>query len=92
MMDRKTGLIAVAVLAMCLCGGCSADGTVDESEARRWYEEMKEDDLKDTAPGGGVHSTKEDLENNTDRNTYGMQTDNNDSGMDMRDMWEDLKQ
>ncbi|MDO4530870.1 MAG: hypothetical protein Q4C06_02715 [Bacillota bacterium] len=93
MMHGKAGILAAALLAMCLCGGCRADGMVDEGEARRWYEEMKEaENWKEEAPGGGVHSTTEDLEGHTERNSYGMQRDGGALGMDIRKIWEDMKQ
>ena len=41
MSGRKTGFLAAVTTALLLFGGCGADGTVDEDQARNWYNEMQ---------------------------------------------------
>ena len=90
MFGRKTGFLTAMIMALALFGGCGTDGTVDETQARNWYNEMTKNGsvVNDTNPDGyGVYSggpvtgdnagdgmTRSNT--NGERNTYGMQTDN----------------
>lgn len=98
MSGRNTGLLAAMTLTMLLLGGCGADGTVDEDQARNWYEEMRGNGsvTNDTDPDGyGVYSGGPEWtdRNNTERNTYGMRTDNGGTtlGEDIRNAWDNVK-
>ena len=89
---KKMSLLAAVLVSLCLCGGCRMDGMWDETEARRWYEEMQgKENWKETVPGGGVYSTMEDVENNAERNTYGMRTDDDGIKENIRNIQEDFK-
>ena len=106
MYGRKTGFLAAMVLTMALFAGCTADGKVDERKARNWYNEMQgqgsitNDVLPDATgnyTGGPNWGT-----DNTERNTYGMRTDNGGNaegknnagstlGQDIRNAWDNVK-
>ena len=106
MLGRKTGLLAAMTVTMFILGGCGADGTVDEDQARNWYEEMRGNGsvTNDTDPDGyGLYSggpvtgdnagdgmTRSNT--NGERNTYGMRTDNGTTlGEDIRNAWDTMK-
>ncbi|MBP3306026.1 MAG: hypothetical protein J6L66_00220 [Anaerotignum sp.] len=89
MFGRNTGLLAAVTVAMLLLGGCGTDGTVNEEQARNWYNEMQRNGgvVNDVDPDGyGLYSggpatgdnagdgmTRSNT--NGERNTYGMRTD-----------------
>ena len=89
MFGRNTGLLAAVTVAMLLLGGCGTDGTVNEEQARNWYNEMQRNGgvVNDVDPDGyGLYSggpvtgdnagdgmTRSNT--NSERNTYGMRTD-----------------
>ena len=54
MSGRKTGFLAAVTTALLLFGGCGADGTVDEDQARNWYNEMQRNGgvVNDVDPDG----------------------------------------
>lgn len=111
MFGRKTGFLAAMTAALLLFGGCGTDGTVTEEQARGWYNEMTQGD-------GGTNSAANDTNgdgygnytggpnwgtDNTERNTYGMRTDNNMNagtnaangssntlGQDIRNAWDSM--
>ena len=102
MYGRKTGFLAAMVLTMALFAGCTADGKVDERKARNWYNEMQgqgsvtNDVLPDGAGNytGGPNWGKD----NTERNTYGMRTNNDNKnhagstlGEDLKNAWDNVK-
>lgn len=109
MFGRKTGFLAAMTTALLLFGGCGADGTIDEGQARNWYNEMTRGDggtnsiANDTdADGYGIYSggpvTGDNAgdgmtrsSNNTERNTYGMRTDDTTLGDDIRNAWDNVK-
>ncbi|WP_405728711.1 hypothetical protein [Anaerotignum sp.] len=101
MFGRKTGFLAAVMMALALFGGCGADGKVDETQARNWYNEMTKNGslVNDTNPDGyGIYSGGPNWtdSNNTERNTYGMRTDNgtnrdNTLGQDIRNAWDNVK-
>ena len=106
MSGRKTGFLAAVTTALLLFGGCGADGTVDEDQARNWYNEMQRNGgvVNDVDPDGyGLYSggpvtgdnagdgmTRSNT--NGERNTYGMRTDGGTTlGQDIRNAWDDVK-
>jgi len=98
MLGRKPGFPLVIVLTAAMLAGC-ADGTVDERKARNWYNEMQGDGsvTNDVLPDGvgnytGGPEWGTDI-GNTDRNTYGMRTDNGEDtlGQDIRNAWDNVK-
>jgi len=97
MFGRKTGFLAVAMMALALFGGCGTDGRVDEAKARNWYDEMKGKGsiTNDTSPDGyGIYSGGPNWgndTNNAERNTYGMRTDHTTLGQDIRNAWDNVK-
>jgi len=102
MFGRKSGMLAAMTAALLLFGGCGTDGSVDETQARNWYNEMTRENggyaVNDTdADGYGNYTGGPSWgEDNTERNTYGMQTDNSTSGgttlgQDIRNAWDDVK-
>ena len=96
MFGRKTGFLAAAMMALALFSGCGTDGKVDEAKARNWYNEMQGNGsvTNDTTPDGYGNYTGGPNwgTDNTERNTYGMQTDNgNTLGQDIRNAWDDVK-
>ena len=96
MFFRKTGFLAAMVMALALFGGCTDDGKVDKAKARNWYNEMqgKGSVLNDVTPDGYGNYTGGPNwgTDNTERNTYGMRTDNgNTLGQDMRNAWDNVK-
>ncbi len=103
MFGRKTGFLAMMLLTMALFGGCAdGNGEWDEDRARNWYNEMQGNGsvTNDTAPDGyGVYSGGPNwgqTNGNTNRNTYGMRTDNGGNagttlGEDIRNAWDNVK-
>ena len=96
MFGRKTGFLAAVVMALALFSGCGTDGRVDEAKARNWYNEMqgKGSVTNGTNPDGYGNYTGGPNwgTDNTERNTYGMRTDNgNTLGQDMRNAWDNVK-
>lgn len=107
MSGRNTGLLTALTTAMLLLGGCGADGKVDETQARNWYNEMQRNGgvVNDVNPDGyGLYSggpvTGDNAGNgntNGERNTYGMRTDDNGTnggttlGEDIRNAWDNVK-
>ena len=106
MSGRKTGFLAAVTTALLLFGGCGADGTVDEDQARNWYNEMQRNGgvVNDVDPDGyGLYSggpvtgdnagdgmTRSNT--NGERNTYGMRTDGGTTlGEDIRNAWDNMK-
>ena len=106
MSGRKTGFLAAVTTALLLFGGCGADGTVDEDQARNWYNEMQRNGgvVNDVDPDGyGLYSggpvtgdnagdgmTRSNT--NGERNTYGMRTDGGTTlGEDIRNAWDNVK-
>ena len=106
MSGRKTGFLAAVITALLLFGGCGADGTVDEDQARNWYNEMQRNGgvVNDVDPDGyGLYSggpvtgdnagdgmTRSNT--NGERNTYGMRTDGGTTlGEDIRNAWDNMK-
>ncbi len=79
---RKAGLFTVLAAAALAFGGCGADGSVDEAQARRWYEEMQGygSVTHDSDFGGTYHGGTISGRDNTERNTYGMQSGNDMNG------------
>lgn len=96
MAGRKAGLLSVMTVMMLLLGGCGSDGSMD-AEAKRWYEEMRGNGsvTNDVLPDGADNYTggPNDGTDNTERNTYGMQTEEGDTtlGEDIRRAWDDVK-
>ncbi len=99
MLFGKTGYLVSVVLALALLSGCGTDGRVDEAKARNWYNEIQGDGsvTNDVLPdANGIYSGGPDWGNdigNTNRNTYGMRTDNggNTLGQDIRNAWDNVK-
>ena len=103
MSGRKTGIFLAAVLTMACLGGCTDEnGKWDEDRARNWYNEMQGNGsvLNDDRPDGyGVYSGGPNwgqTGGNTNRNTYGMRTDNGGHagttlGEDLRNAWDNVK-
>lgn len=101
MFGRKTGFLAAMMMALALFAGCSTDGSVDETEARNWYNEMQgygsvTNDVLPDANGNYTGGPDWSDHNNTERNTYGMRTDNggnagNTLGQDIRNAWDNVK-
>jgi hypothetical protein len=99
MVFGKTGFLVSVVLAMVLMSGCGTDGRVDEAKARNWYNEMQGNGsvTNDALPdANGIYSGGPNWGNdigNTNRNTYGMRTDNGENtlGQDIRNAWENVK-
>lgn len=106
MSGRKTGFLAAVTTALLLFGGCGADGTVDEDQARNWYNEMQRNGgvVNDVDPDGyGLYSggpvtgdnagdgmTRSNT--NGERSTYGMRTDGGTTlGEDIRNAWDNMK-
>ena len=106
MSGRKTGFLAAVTTALLLFGGCGADGTVDEDQARNWYNEMQRNGgvVNDVDPDGyGLYSggpvtgdnagdgmTRSNT--NGERNTYGMRTDGGTTlGEEIRNAWDNMK-
>ena len=99
MLFGRTGFLVSVVLALALCSGCGTDGRVDETEARNWYNEMQgygsvTNDVLPDANGNYTGGPNGDM--NTERNTYGMRTDNgsdmdNTLGQDIRNAWDNVK-
>lgn len=105
MFGRKTGFLASMMMALALFSGCTADGRVDEDQARNWYNEMQGNGsvLNDATPDGyGIYSggpvTGDNAGdgmtgNNTDRTTYGMRQDTGENNLtnDIRNAWDNVK-
>ena len=97
MFGRKTGFLASMMAALLLLGGCGTNGTVDETQARNWYNEMTKENGTMTndhsGDGYGNYTGGPDWgTDNTERNTYGMRTDNGSTlGQDIRNAWDDVK-
>ena len=98
MFGRKSGMLAAMTVALLLFGGCGTDGSVDETQARNWYNEMTRENggsaVNDTdADGYGNYTGGPDWgTENTERNTYGMRTDGGTTlGQDIRNAWDDVK-
>ncbi|MBR2062144.1 MAG: hypothetical protein IJ969_02395 [Anaerotignum sp.] len=98
MFGRKSGMLAAMTVALLLFGGCGTDGSVDETQARNWYNEMTRENggsaVNDTdADGYGNYTGGPNWgTENTERNTYGMRTDGGTTlGQDIRNAWDDVK-
>ncbi len=75
---RKAGLFATMAATMLAFGGCGADGKLDEAKARQWYDEMQGygSVTHDSDFGGTYHGGIAGGRDNTERNTYGMESGN----------------
>ena len=106
MSGRKTGFLAAMTTALLLFGGCGTDGSVNEEQARNWYNEMQRNGgvVNDVDPDGyGLYSggpvTGDNAGDgmtrgsaNGERNTYGMRTDGGTTlGQDIRNAWDNVK-
>ena len=97
MFGRKTGFLAAVVMALALFSGCGTDGRVDEAKARNWYNNRVTNGTTNKGgnnywDGYGVNNGVTTDRNNTERNTYGMRTDNgNTLGQDVRNAWDNVK-
>ena len=104
MAGRKTGFLAVLVLMLAMCGGCTAD----EMGAVNWYDEMTQDNRKDQTdetPRNDINDQTDDGYGidtggpnwgNTERDSYGMKRDQEaDEGNtlkeDIRNAWDNVK-
>ena len=100
MSGRKTGFLAALAMVLLMSGGCGNNGTLTERQKKEvtdWYNNRVTNGTTNKGgnnywDGYGVNNGVTTDRNNTERNTYGMRTDNgNTLGQDVRNAWDNVK-